>query len=134
MNNDVAVALAAGRGGTSGIVVALIALFGVLGGVIGTYLGQRLQAGAVTGPTRFSDRAAWQMHKRDVYSKLISAMFQNSQQDLKEPLAQAAFVANSDLRKALLDFISAPELLKEDKRVALINELNADSRAGGGAT
>jgi hypothetical protein len=133
MNNDMTVVLAAGEGGMSGIVVAFIALVGVLGGVIGTYLGQRLQARAVTGPTTYSDRAAWQMHKRGVYSKLISAMFQTNQQDLKEPLAQAAFVANSDLRKALLQLISTPELLNLDKRVALVDEFNADSKAGGGA-
>ncbi len=94
----------------------------------------QLAAENIAYPTGVEQMAEWQMHKRGVYSELITATFADDHEALRQCFAQAGFLANAELRSNLLAWSTKPEHFKASDRIPLIEQLNADSRAGGAAT
>jgi hypothetical protein len=87
-----------------------------------------LAAENVMQPAAYGDRARWQMHKREVYSRLIEAMHREDSTIFREKASLARLVANSNLRARLLPYANGSSNVPEaEERESLVEALREDA-------
>ena len=131
--------VAAGLSGTTAVLIAgVTALASILGSLVGGWLQRKsaeTQAGATVRNAQQDRFAAWQQHKRTVYTELLNVArpLRDNPSDAGKLSAflgkydEALLVANKPLRDYLRELAEHPERLSQEWD-NLIEKLSADAR------
>jgi hypothetical protein len=125
---------------TALLIAGVTALAGILGSLVGGWLQRKSaeeQAGAAVKNAQEDRFAAWQQHKRKVYTELLSAArsLRDGPSDPEKLSAflskhdEALLVANRSLREYLRGLAKEPDRLGGEWD-GLIEKLSADAREG----